>query len=248
MYYKIVVQVSQVTLVPSKCCKMNELLCHERLVRLCVHSVFSSIFTGLGCELRSGAVRHSGTVEGDWLVHDEQFADHLPFAGPEQSYTVQEEHHHLRPCRCRWSQTHPFTTWTQSQQRTVPGLLHSFNNNSLGHNINYCLRHLDTASHPGGGHNGCLPNGFTCFIIPPALSVISHDKPFTCPPRCTLARSVFQLVQSTGWLVSLHLGGHCHLCQNYHFSHMTIFTHLGAFKCWQGSGIRCPVRAGRPCG
>jgi len=35
MYYKIVVQVSQVTLVPSKCCKMNELLYHERFIHSC---------------------------------------------------------------------------------------------------------------------------------------------------------------------------------------------------------------------
>lgn len=55
--------------------------------------------TRLSCVL-SGGTGGRGlfeAVDGDWLVDDEEPADHLPFAGPEQSYTVQDKQHEMRP-------------------------------------------------------------------------------------------------------------------------------------------------------
>lgn len=55
--------------------------------------------TGLSGVLRGGVTQWglSEAVDGDRLVHDEEPADHFPFAGPQQSYTVQDKQHNVRP-------------------------------------------------------------------------------------------------------------------------------------------------------
>lgn len=64
--------------------------------------------TRLRCVL-SGGTGGRGLVEavdGDWLVYDEEPADHVPFAGPEQSYTVQDKQHNMRRQQCPLWGTH----------------------------------------------------------------------------------------------------------------------------------------------
>lgn len=48
-------------------------------------------FTRLSGVLGGGATWCSPfqAVDGDWLVNDEESADHIPFVWPQQSYTVQ---------------------------------------------------------------------------------------------------------------------------------------------------------------
>lgn len=54
-----------------------------------------SNLTRLGGVLHTGAVGRglADPADGDWLINQEVSADHLPFVGPEKSYTVQREHH-----------------------------------------------------------------------------------------------------------------------------------------------------------
>ena len=58
-------------------------------------SHYHTPFTRLGGVLHSGASGRglAEAADGDWLVYQEESADHLPLAGPEKSYTVQREPH-----------------------------------------------------------------------------------------------------------------------------------------------------------
>lgn len=55
--------------------------------------------TRLSCVLSGGATGRVvlEAVDGDGLVYDEESADYLPFVRPEQSYTVQDKQHNMRP-------------------------------------------------------------------------------------------------------------------------------------------------------